>query len=92
MITDTVFRPDWASPPGDTIKEILEVRGMSVQEFAGQLGRSIEWTNDLLQGKEMITIATARRLEDLFGASMEFWMNRDYDYQKERLDKESEDK
>jgi len=28
------FKPDWVSAPGDTIADILEERGLTVEEFA----------------------------------------------------------
>jgi plasmid maintenance system antidote protein VapI len=74
------FSPDWVSPPGDTIKDILAERNMSESEFSALIGLSGEETNNLLSGNAMITIAMARKLERVFGASVEFWMARDYRY------------
>jgi Zn-dependent peptidase ImmA (M78 family)/transcriptional regulator with XRE-family HTH domain len=48
------------------------------------MGQSIESVNKLLAGDDRITIATARHLEQVLGASVEFWVARDYAYQKSK--------
>lgn len=74
------FCPDWASAPGDTIADILQERSLSESEFARRIGYTLEEAKDLLQGRATITIAIARRLERVLGASVEFWMSRDFQY------------
>jgi HTH-type transcriptional regulator / antitoxin HigA len=82
------FRPDWVSAPGDTISDILAERGLSVIEFAERIEQSAEHAVDLLEGRATITIRIARLLEQALGASVEFWMSRDFQYRQEiaRLD------
>jgi plasmid maintenance system antidote protein VapI/Zn-dependent peptidase ImmA (M78 family) len=77
------FHPDWASPPGDTISDILGERHLSEVEFASQLGRSLDEARSLIRGRTSITIAIARQLETVLGASVEFWMSRDFQYQQD---------
>lgn len=77
------FSPDWASAPGDTIADILRERNLSEIEFAQRIGQTVESANDLLQGRATITIAIARRLERVLGASVEFWMCRDFQYRQD---------
>lgn len=79
MMSDK-FHPDWASAPGDTIAEILQERELSKAEFAQQLGYTPQAAADLLEGRATITIATARKLSQVLGASVEFWMTRDFQY------------
>ena len=74
------FCPDWASSPGDTISDILRERNISKFEFAKQLGQTPEDTTNLLEGRAAITIALARQLERILGASVEFWVSRDFQY------------
>lgn len=74
------FSPDWFSPPGDTIADVLAERDLSVDEFAQIIGHSQEKANALLRGHTTITIAVARRLEQILGGSVGFWMSRDYQY------------
>jgi len=77
------FHPDWASPPGATIADILHERGMSVAQFGERLGLTPEQVAELLQGRAHITIGIARRLGHILGASVEFWMSRDFQYRED---------
>ena len=88
MASRQQFQPDWASAPGDTIADILEERNLSVVALAQRIGHSAEDVNDLLDGRATITIAVARQLERVLGASVEFWMSRDFQYREDiaRLD------
>ncbi len=74
------FSPDWASPPGDTMTDILEERNLSLNEFAEMMGQTPEHVNELLHGSAMITIETARKLEGVLGGSAAFWMIRESQY------------
>ena len=74
------FRPDWISPPGDTISDILEQSDMSKGEFSRRLGKAPEKTQDLLYGREPITLEIAEALESLIGGSAAFWMARERRY------------
>jgi HTH-type transcriptional regulator/antitoxin HigA len=74
------FQPDWASPPGDTIRDILAERRLSAAEFADQIGQPPDQIHALLNGEAMISLSVARRLSSVLGASVEFWMARDYRY------------
>ena len=80
MPSNDNFNPDWVSAPGETIIDILNEQGLSVAEFSEQMEDSIANAVDLLEGRATITIALARRLSELLGASVEFWMARDFQY------------
>jgi plasmid maintenance system antidote protein VapI len=77
------FRPNWSSAPGDTIADILRERHLSLLEFARRIGQSAGEATDLLEGRATITIGIARRLEEVLGASVEFWMSRDFQYRQD---------
>ena len=77
------FRPDWASAPGETIADILKERQLSVIDLAARLGQTSDAVADLLQGRSTITIRTARALQLVLGASVEFWMSRDFQYRED---------
>ena len=77
------FQPDWASPPGETISDLLNERNIQDRVFADRMGFSYEDTSLLLDGRATITIETARRLVGVLGASVEFWMSRDYQYRRD---------
>ena len=40
MNKNNAFQPDWVSPPGDTIADVLEERNLPPDEFARRIGRS----------------------------------------------------
>jgi plasmid maintenance system antidote protein VapI len=77
------FIPDWSSAPGDTIADILKDLHLSIEEFAERIGQTADYTRELLDGHATITIAVARRLERVLGASVAFWMSRDYQYRED---------
>ena len=82
-MSDSEFHPNWASAPGDTIVDILRERHLSENEFARRIEYKLEDVKDLLQGRATITLATARRLEQVLGGSVEFWMARDFQYRQD---------
>lgn len=80
MTSSSTFAPDWASPPGDTIVDMLNERKLPQAELAHLLGRSEEDIRGLIEGRISITIGLARQLEQVLGASVAFWMTRDLNY------------
>lgn len=80
MTTSAEFQPDWASAPGETIRDVLSERGISEATFGSLMGLRTGEIKDLLRGRSTITIAIARRLAGSLGGSVEFWMSRDYQY------------
>jgi HTH-type transcriptional regulator / antitoxin HigA len=80
MPEEKEFQPDWASPPGETIVQILEHRNLSPSQFGECIGRTPDQVEELLSGGERITIETARKLENVLGASVAFWMIRESQY------------
>ena len=76
--------PDWASPPGDTIVDLMEEKGWTRIELARRLGFSARHLNQLINGSVSITNDTALRLERVLGSTANFWLNREANY-RERL-------
>lgn len=68
--------PD-VSPPGDTLREMLEERSMSQADLARRMGRPTKTINEIINGKAAITSETAVELELVLGASAEFWTSRE---------------
>jgi plasmid maintenance system antidote protein VapI/Zn-dependent peptidase ImmA (M78 family) len=81
MLSATSFAPRWASPPGDTIKDALRERDISFNDFAAMMDLSPRVTTALLEGHEVISLSLARKLASSIGASLEFWMSREAQYQ-----------
>lgn len=78
--TTRPFTPDWVSPPGDTIDDILEERGWTQVDFAQRLGYSIEFISQLIKGKAPINEDTAMKLEKVLGSTAAFWLRREAQY------------
>src|SRR5579871_4898087 len=74
------FRPDWSSPPGDTILDLLEERDWSQAELAGRLGYSAKHVNQLIKGKVPLSEDAALRLERVLGGPARFWLTREARY------------
>src|SRR5260221_10563743 len=70
--------------PGDTISETIEHYKMSQVELAQRMGKTPSKINDIISGKEPITIATALKLEKVLGIDAQFWINSETSY-RERL-------
>ena len=64
-----------AVPPGATIKEQLEVRGMSQKEFAARMEMSEKHISHLINGDVQLTPDVAMRLEFVLGSPAHFWNN-----------------
>lgn len=78
------------SKPGDTIFETIEHIKMSQVELADRMGRTSPKINDLISGKEPITVVTAFQLEKVLGIDAQFWLNREMLYREKlsRLEQE----
>jgi len=76
------YTPDHISPPGDTIKDLLEERNIPEIKLGFALLMSRLDLNDLLDGETVITNDIAQKLEEFFvGPKAEFWLKRDGIYQ-----------
>ena len=74
------YTPDSVSPPGETLLEILDDRGMTQAEFAERTGRPRKTINEIVKGKAAITSETALQFEHVLGISAAFWSNRERRY------------
>lgn len=81
---DAPFAPDWVSPPGETILDLLEERGWTQQQLADRLGFSLKHVNQLIKAKVPLTEDAAARLQNVLGAPVGFWLMREAQY-RERL-------
>lgn len=78
------FAPDWISPPGDTILDLVEERGWTQADLADRLGYSRKHVNQLVRGKASLSEDGALRLHRVLGGSVGFWLTREARY-RERL-------
>lgn len=74
------FQPEWISPPGDTIADLLEERGWTQSELAKRTSYSKKFINQLIRGKVPLSAEAAFKLEKVLGAPARFWMTREAQY------------
>ena len=72
-----------AIPPGATIREQLEYRGMCQKEFAKRMDMSEKHISRLINGKVELTQGTSLRLENVLGIPANFWNNMEIIYQEQ---------
>lgn len=76
----SAFAPDWASPPGETLRDVMRERGLPVEEVARQAGIRIDELELLLTGEAEVTLAVAKGLAAAVGSTAQFWVNRECQY------------
>lgn len=81
MTESRPFSPDWVSPPGDTIDDLLDERGWTQAQLAERTGFTRKHVNDLVRGRATITADTASRLSTVLGGPVQFWLTREAQYQ-----------
>lgn len=74
-----------AIPPGATIKEQLEDRGMSQKEFASRMGMSEKHISHIVHGEVQLTTDVAYKLEMALGIPAQFWLNLESIYRKKLM-------
>lgn len=83
------YRPDGVSPPGGTLDDVLDDRGMSQAELSERTGLSKKTINLIVKGKAPLTQETALLLEKALAIPAGFWINREKDYREHLARKES---
>lgn len=79
-----------ATPPGATIKEQLNDRGMSQKEFAARMDMSEKHISKLINGDVQLTPETAVRLEMVLGIPAKFWNHLEATYREKIIKAEAE--
>ena len=79
-----------AVPPGETIKEQLEIRNMSQKEFALRMGFTEKHISKLLNGDTSLTPNTAIKLESVLGVPASYWSRLEASYREKLLKVEEE--
>ncbi|RRA99215.1 ImmA/IrrE family metallo-endopeptidase [Larkinella rosea] len=75
------FQPNWVSKPGNTILDILKERNITTESFVEQMRQPADCIHRLIYGEAAITSTTASQLTKVLGASEQFWLNRQLQYQ-----------
>jgi HTH-type transcriptional regulator / antitoxin HigA len=74
------YWPTEVSPPGATLRELLEQRGITQADLAERMGRPKKTINEIIRGKAAITPETALQLELVLRVEAEFWNRREQSY------------
>ncbi len=61
-------------PPGEYLRDELEVRGWTQEEFAEIIGRSFKQVNELLSGRAALTAPMAQAVAAALGTSADVWL------------------
>lgn len=70
----------WASPPGETIREVMRDRRLAPEVVADATGLTAPDFERLLAGDLSINLSMARALSDCVGATAAFWLTREAQY------------
>jgi transcriptional regulator with XRE-family HTH domain len=92
------FQPDYAVPPGATVKETLEAKGLSQADLAVRSGMTEKTISQIINGIAPISHETAGKLEMVLGIPARFWNARELTYRESlfrieeqgRLEKDAE--
>lgn len=76
----TEYAPTSVSAPGETLRELLEERGISQSDLAARMGRPQKTMSEIMNGKAAITPETALQLELVLGVPADFWNARERTY------------
>lgn len=62
-------------PAGEYLSDELEARGWSQEDFAGIIGRPVQFVSEIITGKKEITPESATQIGAALGTSAETWLN-----------------
>ena len=74
------YEPDYAVPPGETLREVIDSMEMTHAEFATRLDVTPVSLSRILNGDQPITYQTAERLEMVTGVPARFWNELEANY------------
>lgn len=74
------YEPEDVSPPGETLRDTLDARGMSQRDLADRTGLSTKTVNQIVQGTAALTPDTAVKLEHATGVPARMWNNLEANY------------
>lgn len=79
------FQPDYAIPPGETLRDRLAEMNLSQTELAARAGLSTKHISQIMQGVAPITLETAIALHRITGVPASVWNRREADYREALL-------
>lgn len=79
-MTMNAFEPKWATPPGATVLDLLQERGLPVGHLATAAHRDVHEVSRLLYGLAPLDEAWAASLANVLGSTASFWLRREEQY------------
>jgi len=76
----TEFLPAEAFPPGELLKDEIDERGWTQEEFARIIGKAPGLVSDIVNAKREITPEIAIRIGAALGTTAQLWVNLDTSY------------
>lgn len=83
------FSPDYAIAPGATLKETLEMRGLSQTDLATRADMAEKTVSQIVNGIAPISYETAEKFELVLGVPATFWNRRELTYREYLARKEA---
>lgn len=83
-LTENII-PGKATHPGELLKQELDYKQISIEEFAVTSQISENTIKKIITGKEYITIDIALKLETTLNIDTDFWLQLQYNYEKDLL-------
>ncbi|WP_438351556.1 ImmA/IrrE family metallo-endopeptidase [Paenibacillus sp. FA6] len=80
MVNHSVYEPNYAVPPGETLLDTLEELNMSQAELARRMNRPVKTINEIIKAKTEITPTTSLELERATGVPASLWNNLERNY------------
>ncbi len=74
------FKPDYVVPPGATLRETLETKGIAQSDLADRTGLTEKTISQIVNGVAPVTYETAEKLELALGIPASFWNQREMTY------------
>lgn len=74
------YDPESVSPPGETLKELLEEKMISLPVFAFKTVIPLMVLESIIKGKRRISTAIAHQLAHVLDVPVEFWEARQQKY------------
>jgi len=80
MATKFAFNPDFNVPPGATLKETLDAKGLSQADLSIRTGLAKKTISQIINGVAPISYETSEKLELVTGVPASFWNRRELSY------------
>jgi len=77
------FEPDYAIPPGVTLKEVMESLNMTQKELAIRTGVTVQTLNRIFKGEQPISYETSNKLELATSVPSRMWNNLEAQYREQ---------